>query len=64
MKKLLVVLSIVAFGFAFTSCKKVCDCKYNDGSRYSSPKGQNTKEECNTADALLKLYGEGKCTWK
>ena len=26
MKKLLVVLGVVAFGFAFTSCKKDCKC--------------------------------------
>ena len=26
MKKLFVVLGVVAFGFAFSSCKKECEC--------------------------------------
>jgi len=64
MKKLLVVLGVVAFGFAFTSCKKECKCTA-DGKDFPLVGTQDSKDLC---DAFQKLY-EGtdapiKCEWK
>ena len=46
MKKLLVVLGVVAFGFAFTSCKKDCICKWS---------GENLPDELKAEINLGKL---------
>jgi hypothetical protein len=42
MKKLIVVLGVVAFGFCFASCKKDCKCTY----------------KVNVPDAMLELVPE------
>jgi len=62
MKKVLVVLGIVAFGFAFTSCKKECKCNVA-GVNYPTTGAIDTKADC---DAFAELWkGSGvKCEWK
>jgi hypothetical protein len=62
MKKLIVVLGVVAFGFAFTACKKDCKCTYEmenplvEGEKtsisYSSP-DKLSKSDCES----LKIPG-------
>jgi len=66
MKKVLVVLSVVAFGFAFTSCKKECKCKIgplnweipgDDGAKIE------TKADCDKVASDWADIGV-KCDWK
>jgi hypothetical protein len=49
MKKLFVVLGVVAFGFAFTACKKDCKCTVTvDGTELAKDAsvGELSKNDC------------------
>ena len=61
MKKVLVVLGIVAFGFAFTSCKKECKCSVAGVNMPLSGKVIETKADC---DEYAKLYSESGSAMK
>ena len=63
MKKLLVVLGIVAFGFTFTSCKKECVCKVAGVKMPFTGKVIDSKEDCKEWEELSKDTGL-KCEWK
>ena len=64
MKKLLVVLGVVAFGFAFTSCKKECKCKMG-GVNWTIPADMagDTKEDCDKIKEAYATIGVS-CDWK
>ena len=64
MKKLLVVLGVVAFGFAFTSCKKECKCTVLGVAVDLGNKSVETKEECSAYEAASKDTPGIKCSWK
>ena len=57
MRKLLVILGIVAFGFAFTACKKECKCT-KEGADYSAPGSADTKELCADFEAAHNVIAE------
>jgi len=47
MKKLFVILVAAAFVFGATSCKKECECKWDDGDIYKIPgETKLTKKQC------------------
>ena len=58
MKKLFVVLGVVAFGFAFTSCKKECKCTLL-GVTVSAGDVIDNKDDC-----LDLKEGGLNCEWK
>ena len=64
MKKLLVVLVVVAFGFAFTSCKKECKCKIGiiDWT-IPSEAAAGSKEDCDKIKDIYQDFGVS-CDWK
>ena len=65
MKKLLVVLGVVAFGFAFTACKKECKCKLGPLNwNIPSETTVDTKEKCDEIKELYKDLGMITCDWK
>ena len=71
MKKLLVVLGVVAFGFAFTSCKKECKCTL-DGKDFATTGTIDDKAACDkvadAANVAQALLGDNapkvSCEWK
>jgi hypothetical protein len=59
MKKLFVVLGVVAFGFAFTSCKKDCKCSITfDGQEVLAPTsvGELSKSDCEAYKYDMSLF--------
>ena len=65
MKKVLVVLGVVAVGFAFTSCKKECKCNIA-GVEWKIPSGTtvDTKAACDELKTTFKEFGNISCDWK
>ena len=71
MKKLLLVLGVVAFGFAFTSCNKQCTCtvSYEGVSLpIGIPEGYkiDTKDDCLSVTKIAEIFKQDnvKCDWK
>jgi hypothetical protein len=60
MKKLFVVLGVVAFGFCFTSCKKDCKCSITlDGTEVLAPTsvGEMSKSDCESYKYDMTAFG-------
>ncbi len=64
MKKLLVVLGVVALGFGFTSCKKECKCNIAGINFDMSSAGIDTKEDCDAYASLTEDTPGLKCSWE
>ena len=65
MKKVLVVLGVVAVGFAFTSCKKECKCKLGPlDFTIPSETTINSKADCDKVKDIYKETGVITCDWK
>jgi len=64
MKKIFVVVAVIAFCTSFVSCKKECECKLGF-TLIDMPKNEiiDTKEDCNAYEDTLKIPGI-KCIWK
>jgi hypothetical protein len=69
MKKLFVVLGVVACGFAFTSCKKDCKCtlEYDlagTATKYEWSAGELSKSDCDAVKAPTGYPEEAKVSCK
>jgi hypothetical protein len=61
MKKLLVVSTVVLFGFSFVSCDKKCKCTtYKDGEEVSTSTKKKDKDESCANFSLITGSGNTK----
>jgi hypothetical protein len=69
MKKLFVVLGVVAFGFAFTACKKDCKCTVeytllDEAKKAEWNAGEMSKSDCDAVEIPAEYPSDAKLSCK